>query len=157
MADFVFNVAKGRVAELYHRVRVGDPATSSLLMVVLAASGVESDAVLRDKTTLDAVLSGTTDEATNAGYARKVLAAVDLNDVLPDLGSDAMPLDIPDAMFESVQAAGGSWVKVLICYRPATGSPDSAVVPMTSHDFSLNPDGSNVVVQIDSVGFYQAV
>ncbi|MEQ4723785.1 hypothetical protein [Nonomuraea sp. B19D2] len=157
MADFVFNAAKGRVAELYHRVRVGDPATSSLLMVALAATGIESDAVLRDKTTLDAVLAGTTDEATNAGYARKVLASSDLNDVLPDLANDAMPLDIPDQTFTSVQAAGGPWAKIILCYRPATGSPDTAVIPLTAHDFSLTPDGTTVVVQIDASGFYRAV
>ncbi|MEV0149697.1 MULTISPECIES: hypothetical protein [unclassified Nonomuraea] len=157
MADFEFNIAKGRSVELYRRVRLGDPATSALVVVVLAATGIESDAVLKDKASLAAVLAGATDEATNVGYARKVLAAADLNDVLPDLANDRTDIDIPDQTWLNVQTAGGGWSKVIVCYRPATGSPDSDIVPMTSHDFSISPDGSNVVLQIDPSGFYRAV
>ena len=34
MADFVFNIAKGRVAEFYNRVDTNDPANSALVIVV---------------------------------------------------------------------------------------------------------------------------
>ncbi|WP_433444568.1 hypothetical protein [Nonomuraea sp. CA-141351] len=157
VADFEFNISKGRSVELYRRVRTGDPATSALVIVVLAAANIESDAILKDKASLADVLAGATDEATNTGYARKVLAAADLNDVLPDLANDRTDIDVPDQTWLNVQAAGGAWSKVLVCYRPATGSPDTAIVPMTSHDFSITPDGSNVVLQIDPSGFYRAV
>lgn len=156
MADFEFNIAKGRTVELYRRVRTGDPATSALVLVVLAEDGIESDAGLKDKATLAEILSGSSTEATNTGYARRVLSAADLNDVLPDLTNDRTDLDIPDQTFLNVQA-GDAWAKVLVCYRPATASPDSAIVPLTSHDFSITPDGSNVVVQISPDGFYRAV
>jgi hypothetical protein len=155
--DFEFNVAKGRSVELYRRVRLGDPATSALVIVALAETGVETDDVLEDKTSLAAVLSGATNEATNVGYARKVLGAADLNDHLPDMVNDRTDIDIPDQTWLNVQATGGAWSKVLVCYRPATSSPDSDIVPMTSHDFSLTPDGSNVVLQIDPSGFFRAV
>ncbi|MGW6499343.1 hypothetical protein [Nonomuraea angiospora] len=157
MADFEFNVAKGRSVELYRRVRLGDPATSALVIVVLAATNIESDAILKDKASLADVLAGATDEASNTGYARKVLAAADLADVLPDLANDRVDIDIPDQTWLNVQAGGGGWSKVLVCYRPTTGSPDSAIVPMTSHDFSISPDGSNVILQVDPAGFYRAV
>ncbi|MDF5756642.1 hypothetical protein [Spongiactinospora sp. TRM90649] len=156
MADFQFNIAKGRAVELYRRVKAGDPATSALLVVVLAATGVESDAVLRDKDTLADVLSGSTDEASNTGYARKVLGAADLAVPAPDDANDWASIAISDQTWLNVQA-GSNWSKVLICYRPATASPDSAVIPMTSHDFPIIPDGSNVVAQVDLSGFFRAV
>ncbi|MEV4806778.1 hypothetical protein AB0K18_42860 [Nonomuraea sp. NPDC049421] len=157
MADFEFNIAKGRSVELYRRVRLGDPATSALVVVALAEADIESDDVLKDKTTLAEVLSGDTSEATNSGYARKVLGASDLGDATPDFVNDRVDIDVPDQTWLNVQAAGGAWSKVLLCYRPATGSPDSDIVPMTAHDFSITPDGSNVVLQIDPSGFFRAV
>ncbi|WP_433235491.1 hypothetical protein ACQPYK_25430 [Streptosporangium sp. CA-135522] len=156
MADFQFNIAKGRTAELYNRVKTGDPATSTLLLVALAAANIETDAVLKDRDTLADVLAGTTDEATNTGYTRKVLAAADLNALTPDDVNDRIDLDIPDQTWTNVQV-GSNWSKILVCYRPATASPDSAIIPLTSHDFPIQPDGSNVVVQIDPAGFFRAV
>ncbi|MGW4639567.1 hypothetical protein ACWEN6_13615 [Sphaerisporangium sp. NPDC004334] len=156
MANFPFNLALGRTAELYNRVKTGDPATSALLVVALAQTGLESDAVLRDKDTLADVLAGATNEVTNTGYGRKVLTAADLAALAPDDVNDRLDLDIPDQTWTSVQA-GDVWAKILICYRPATGSPDSAILPLTCHDFPLVPDGTSIVAQIDSAGFYRAV
>ncbi|MEU1883414.1 hypothetical protein ABZ470_39425 [Streptosporangium sp. NPDC020072] len=155
MAEFQFNVAKGRCAELYNRVKTGDPSTAALLVVALAATGLESDAVLKDYDTLALVLAGATDEVTNTGYARKVLVAADLAPLTPDDVNDRVDLDIPDQTWNNVQA-GSAWAKVLICYRPATASPDSAIIPMTCHDFTITPDGSNVILQIDPAGFFRA-
>ncbi|MEV4749059.1 hypothetical protein AB0K21_21995 [Streptosporangium sp. NPDC049248] len=156
MADFQFNVSKGRAVELYNRVKTSDPVNSALILVALAAANVETDAVLKDKDTLADVLSGSTDEATNVGYSRKVLAAADLTAVVPDDVNDWVDLALPDQTWANVQA-GSNWSKILVCYRPATGSADSAIVPLTSHDFPINPDGSNVVAQVDPSGFFRAV
>ncbi|MFG3438345.1 hypothetical protein ACGF0J_13970 [Nonomuraea sp. NPDC047897] len=156
MADFQFNVAKGRVVELYRRVRVGDPATSALLVVALDAAGIETDAALKDRDSLADVLAGATNEVTNTGYSRKVLAAGDLSDVVPDDANDWTDLALPDQTWNNVQM-GTNWAKIIICYRPAAASPDSAVIPLTSHDFPINPDGSNVVAQVDPSGFFRAV
>ncbi|GAA3144834.1 hypothetical protein GCM10010466_39900 [Planomonospora alba] len=153
--DFVFNIAKGRAAELYWRVKNSDPANSALLIVALAVANLEADTVLRDKDTLADVLSGSTDEVTNSGYARKVLTAADLAALTPDDVNDRMDLDIPDQTWTAVQS-GTNWSKLLICYRPGAASPDSAVIPLTAHDFTITPDGSNIVAQIDAAGFYRA-
>ncbi|WP_214317058.1 hypothetical protein [Nonomuraea sediminis] len=156
MPDFQFNVAKGRTTELYNRVKIGDPAGSALIVLALAAANVETDAVLKDKDTLADVLGGATDEATNTGYSRKVLVAADLNPVVPDDVNDWVDLSIPGQTWANVQP-GSNWSKILVCYRPAAASPDSAIVPLTSHDFPINPDGSNVVAQVDPSGFFRAV
>ncbi|MEU1880854.1 hypothetical protein ABZ470_26405 [Streptosporangium sp. NPDC020072] len=155
MADFQFNVSKGRAVELYRRVKIGDPAGSVLLVVALAAAGVEPDAVLRDKDTLADVLSGST-EAANAGYARKVLGGASLDIVTPDDANDWVDLTLPDQTWANVQA-GTDWSKLLICYRPGAAVTDADVTPLTAHDFPIRPDGSNVVAQVDPSGFFRAV
>lgn len=154
MADFVFNVAKGRVAELYNRVDSGDPSASRLTIVVLATTGLEADSVLLDVDTLAAVVAGTTNEVTNTNYARKTLAAADLSAMTPDDTNNRMDLDIPDQTWTAV-AAGDGWSKLLVCYNPSAGA-DSTIIPMTAHDFVVTPDGSDITAQINASGFYRA-
>ena len=50
MADGVFNIAKGRVRELYNRVKSNDPANSAFIVVLLKAN--VADATLIDTTTM---------------------------------------------------------------------------------------------------------
>lgn len=157
MADFVFNIAKGRVVEYYNRVENNDPANSALVVVILATSGLETDAVLRDKDTLADVVSGTTNEVTNSGYARKVLTDADLAALpAPDDTNDRYDVDIPDQTWTAV-AAGDGWSKLIICYdADTTGGTDANIVPLTAHDFVITPDGSDIVAQINAAGFFRA-
>jgi len=157
MADFVFNISKGRVVEYYNRVENNDPANSALVIVVLATSGLETDAVLKDKDDLAAVVSGTTNEVTNTNYARKVLTDADLAALpAPDDTNDRFDIDLPDQTWSAV-AAGDGWSKLLVCYDPdTTGGTDSAIIPLTSHDFAVTPDGSDIVAQIAAAGFFRA-
>lgn len=158
MADFVFNLAKGRVAELYNRVKSNDPANSALIIVVLKSAGISSDATLLDLDTLSAVLgSGSTVEATNTGYARKVLTDADIVAMAPDDTNDRMDIDIPDQTWTGVATSGGAWGKLLVCYdNDTTGGTDANIVPLTAHDFAVTPDGSDITAQIAAAGFYRA-
>ncbi|TYB71233.1 hypothetical protein FXF51_02000 [Nonomuraea sp. PA05] len=157
MADFTCNIALGRAVELVNRVKTGDPAGSSLIVVALATSGLESDAVLRDKDTLADLVAGTTNEVpVGNGYARKSIVAADLNPVAPDDVNDRTDLDIPDQTWASVLAASGGWSKLVICYKPAAASTDAQIVPLTCHDFVIAPDGTDIVAQISATGFFRA-
>ena len=40
MANFVYNIALGRITEFYHRIDNNDPANSAFIIAVLATSGV---------------------------------------------------------------------------------------------------------------------
>lgn len=156
MADQVFNIALGRVAELYNRVDSNDPANSALIIAVLATAGIETDAVLKDKDDLAAVVAGTTNEVTNSGYARKVLTEADLAAFAPDDTNDRVDLDIPDQTWTGV-AAGDGWNDLLVCYdNDTTGGTDANIVPLTMHDFVVTPDGSDITAQIATAGFYRA-
>lgn len=158
MADFVFNIAKGRVVEFYERVNNNDPATSALVVVLLATSGLESDATLIDKDTLADVVSGTTNESTNTGYARKVLTDSDLAASAPTDASDRYDVDIPDQTWTGVAADGtGAISKLLVCYDGDTGAgTDANIIPLTAHDFAVTADGSDITAQINAAGFFRA-
>lgn len=153
MADSVFNIAKGRVAELYNRVKSNDPANAAIVIVALVSTATH--ATLRDLDTLSAVLGdANTAEATNTNYARKVLTDADIDALAVDDANDRMPLDLADQTFSAI-AAGSNWTHILICYdSDTTGGTDANIVPLTLHDFAVTPDGSDIVVQI--ADFYRA-
>ena len=156
MANQVFNIALGRVAELYNRVDLNDPANSALIIVILATAGIETDAVLKDKNDLADVLVGTTNEVTNTGYARKTLTDVDIGAFAPDDTNDRVDLDIPDPTWTAV-AAGDAWNDLLVCSdNDTTLGTDANIVPLTMHDFVVTPDGSDITAQIAATGFYRA-
>jgi hypothetical protein len=156
MADFVFNIAKGRVVELFSRVDTNDPANSALIIVVLATSGLESDATLKDVDTLSALVAGTTNEVTNTNYARKVLTDADITMPAPDDTNDRFDIDIPDQTWSSV-ASGDGWSKLVVCYdSDTTGGTDANIIPLTAHDFVVVPDGSSITAQINAAGFFRA-
>lgn len=105
--------------------------------------------MLKDKDDLAAVLAGTTNEVTNAGYARKVLTNADL--VAPTISDadDSVTLDVfADQVF--TPAAGDSWRKMLVCFDSDTGAgTDANIIPITAHDLLLSgtavvPNGQNL-------------
>lgn len=156
MADFVFNVAKGRVAEFHNRVVNNDPANSALVVVILATTGLEGDALLKDHATLSALLATSTNEPTNTGYARKVLTNTDLSAIVVDNTNDRVDLELDPQTWTAV-AAGSGWSKLLVCYdSDTTGGSDANIIPLTAHDFVLTPDGSDIVATIAGDGYYRA-
>lgn len=154
MADLVFNIAKGRVAELYNRVDTNDPANSALVIVPVDVGAV-TDATLRDFDTLAAILAGGVTERTTGGWSRKTLTGADLSAFAPDDTNDRVDVDIPDQTWTAVTA--GAVTDLIVCYdNDTTAGTDSNLIPLTLHDFPITPDGSDVVAQINAAGFYRA-
>lgn len=154
MADFVFNIAKGRVTQLAMNVDTASPANSKLVVVVYNTSA--TDATLKDLDTIAAIeADANTAEVTNSGYARKVLAGANVTVTVND-GSDNVTVDIDDQTWTAV-AAGTAWTDLCIAYDPdSTGGTDSDLIPLTWHDFSVTPDGSDITAQINASGFFSA-
>jgi hypothetical protein len=151
MANIVFNIAKGRVAELYNRVENADPATCALIIVPIETTGLEADAVLIDADTLAAVLSGTTNEQTTMG--RKVLTATELASIpAPVDASDYNERSLPTVTWTA--ATGNAISKLLVCYRNATADADSVIVPLTMFDFAQTPSGGDI--QMVTGAFFRA-
>ena len=158
MTDTVANIAKGAVAEYVRRVNNNDPANSALVVVALKAAGLETHAVLKDYATLAAVLAASNDEATNTGYARKVLTDTDLADPTIDTTADKVLAIIGDQTWTTVQATGGAWGMLVVCYdADTTSGTDANLVPLTFHDFAVTPDGTDIVADFSATeGFFQA-
>jgi hypothetical protein len=151
MADFVFVISKGRVAEFSERVNNNDPATARFCIVPLEASGLEAKAALEDSLTLAEVLDGTTNEQTTMG--RKYLTDADLGALLPDMTNNWMDVDMPDVTWSA--ATGNPLGAVVICYDP-TGGADSTIIPIGHCDFVVTPDGTDITAIVNIEGFYRA-
>lgn len=157
MADGVFNIAKGRVAELYNRVDTNDGTNSALIVVLLKAA--QADATLEDYDEMDALLAnaGNT-EAVFTNYARKTLTDTDLAAFAPDDTNNRVDLDFPDQTWTSAGgAANDTLVKLVVCYDPdTTAGTDTTLVPLTHHDFAVTTDGNDLTAQLATAGFYRA-
>lgn len=138
MADFVFNIAKGKIAYYASLPAAND----ALIAIPIEASGVEADATVKDYDTVAAILAATTNEQTTMG--RKTLASVT---VTVDDTNDRVALDAADITWTA--ATGNAVSDILICYDPDnTTGTDADLIPLTWHDFSVTPDGSDITATI---------
>lgn len=146
MADFICNIAKGRLAQY------GDlsAAADALIIIPVESSGVESDATLKDKTTVSDFFSGATNEM---GSNRKTVSSSVT--VTVDQTNDRVDIDIPDQVWTAL--TGNAISDLLVAYDSDTGAgTDANVVPVSVHDFSVTPDGSDVTAQIATAGIWRA-
>jgi hypothetical protein len=152
LANIVFNIAKGRVAELYDRVKSNDPANSALILVPIETSGLESDATLIDVDTLTALLAGTTNEQTTMG--RKTLTDADLAAIpAPDDTNDRNERSLPTVTWTA--ATGNAISKIAVCYdSDTTSGTDANIVPLCMFDFVVTPSG--IDVQMTTGTFFRA-
>lgn len=156
MADQVFNIAKGRVAELHHRVDANDPTNAVIVVVLLKVA--EADATLIDYDTLGALLAGSNTEADFTNYARKVLSDSDITSFAVDDTNNRNECDLPD---QTWTAAGGAsnntLVKAIICYDPdSTGGTDAELIPLVHQDFAITTNGGNITQQFNAAGYFRA-
>ena len=152
MANITFNIAKGKVAAYYDRVKSNDPSTSALVLTPIETSGLEADATLIDADTVAAVVSGATNKQTTMG--EKVLTDAELASIpAPDDANDRNERSLPTVTWTA--AAGNAISKILVSYRPDTGSAsDSTDIPLTMFDFAQTPSGSDI--QMTGGTFFRA-
>lgn len=142
MANFTFNIAKGRVVEYYNRVENNDPSTSALIVIPLETSGLEAQSVLEDKDDVSALIAGTTNEQTTMGH--KTLTDTELAALpAPDDTNNRYSLDLPDIVWTS--ASGNAISALVVAYDANTGAgTDSDIIPLTYHDFIVTPTGTDI-------------
>ena len=143
MANFVFNIAKGRTTEYYNRVKGNDPAASAFIIIPLETSGLEAQSVLEDKDDVAALVAGTTNEQTTMG--RKTLTDADLAALpAPDDTNNRFSLDLPDITWTA--ASGNAISALVVAYDNDTAAgTDSNIIPLTYHDFIVTPTGTDIV------------
>jgi hypothetical protein len=135
MGNIVFNVALGQVKAYVALVGTGNAA---LIAVPLEATGLVADATMRDYTTLAAVLAGASNEQTTIGRKTITSASGTVNNT-----DDRYEADIANPVWTS--PSGNTLGALLICYDPdTTGGDDTAIVPLTKHDWVVSADGSQL-------------
>lgn len=156
--SIVATVAKGRVAELMERVNANDPADAALVVAALKASGLEPDSTLENYDTFADVLAAANDEATNAGYARIILDSTDGIVITYDDTNNWTLITVPEQTWPLVAAAGGAWGKLMFGYDPdSTGGTDADIEVLTFNDFSVTPDGNDIVTTtLSTTGWFKA-
>lgn len=144
MADFVFNISKGAVAEKFR-----DGAANGLMLLLKVA---EADATMKDYDTVAALLAGTPDEANFTNYVRKtgLTGTITVDDT-----NDRVDVDMPDQTWTS--AGGGTnntLTDLVIAYEESAS--DSGRIPLTNHDFAITTDGSDLTATLNASGFFRA-
>ncbi len=144
MATFTYNIALGRVVELYNRVDTNSPAGCKLVIMAINR-GTASDATMKDYDTFSTLLGDAqVAEVTNSGYARKTLIGTDLAAIAPDDTNDRFDLNLPTQTWTAV-AIGTSWTDLVIGYDPLGTNVDTNIVPLTNHTFVAQPNGQAVI------------
>ena len=148
MANFVFNIAKGRIVEFYNRAENNDPTNSALILVPLSASGTEAQG--QDLTTLAAVEADSNfAEQTGGGWVRKTLESAQLA-ALPAANNTDNRYDIQlPAVTWTAPSAASNTTGLLVCYdSDNTGGTDANIIPLTHHDFVVTADGNDVILNV---------
>lgn len=153
MADIVFNIAKGRVAAYAQNVEDNSPAGCELVLIAYNSSA--TDDAMGDADTITALEAvANCDEVTNVGYSRIDIVAAGITITVDDT-NNRVDVDIADQTFSSI-SAGDAWTDLVVAYDPTGSSADTALIPLTKHDFAVTPDGNDIVAQVNASGFFRA-
>ena len=143
MANFVPNIAKGRVAELYDRVKGGDPAASRLYVIPVAAGSV-TDEQMTDADTLADIITLGVSELTTGGWNRKTLAAADIATGGPDDANNRNDRSLPTQTWTGV--SGSASTDLIVCYAAVASPTNAQLVPLTVFDFVQTPSGADITM-----------
>lgn len=150
-ADFVFNIAKGRIST-YGALGA---ASDAIIIGLLKATGIEADDTLNNYDDLAALLAAANDEADATNYARKSLTSAT---VAVDDTANRVDIDVADQTWTALGGAANNTISdAFSAYDDDTGAgTDANIVPVSIHDFSLTTDGSDVTLQVATAGLLRA-
>ena len=156
MADYAFNIAKGKIAEWTYRVNNNDPTNSALIWVPLSASGTEAQG--QDFDTLALVLADANfTELTTGSWGRVTHTDSDIPaDPAANDTDNRMESDSADVEFGTVTS--GTTTGILLCYdSDTTSGTDTNIIPMIHFAFVATGVGTTVTATIPSTGFNWSV
>jgi hypothetical protein len=144
MANFVFNIAKGRVVEQYRLVDANVVAASELVLIPLSASDTEANA--QDADNVTAALATAINEQTGGGWVRKDLTDASLAAFpAPDDTNNRYDVSLPSVTW-TTPTAGSDTTGLLVCYDNTGSDADGTLLPQTHHDFAVTADGNDVIL-----------
>jgi hypothetical protein len=153
MANFVFNIAKGKAGQYFQNVDDNSPASCRIVVIPIETTGLEAAATMKDYDTVSALLAGTSNEQSTMG--RKFVSTGANITCSVDDTNDLFKCDIADITWTA--ATGNAISGLVLAYDPTGASADTALVPLTFHDFVVTPDGSDITADVTPAnGVYQA-
>lgn len=149
MANYMFNISKGRFVEFFNRVDSNDPANSAIILVPLSATDTEANR--QDDDDLATFLAAAPNEQTAGGWVRKTLTDADLAAIAVDDTNNRFPATIPSVTFTG-PTAGNNTVGLFVGYdSDTTSGTDSNIIPICHLDFNVTADGNDVVINAGDV------
>jgi hypothetical protein len=156
MANFVFNIALGKVITLISNVVNNTPSTASLVCIPIETDGLQGDAILRTYDTFAALLGGGNKES--AAGRKPVDASGDITQwSTPDDANNRVIAKVADQTWAAIPASVPQVACFLWCYSPVDPVPanNSQIIPLTKQDRLWKPDGTPFTLSGPN-GFYQA-
>lgn len=155
MANFVFNVAKGKINQYMQNVEDNSPAGCEIVLRLYKTMQVQG--TVEEYDTASAV-DAANSKCDATGYVDKVLAAADITPPSPDDTNNWMAAFLPDTTWSSLGgAANNTLVSLIVYYDPVGTQVDANMIPLTHHDFSITTNGSDITADFDGTnGFYRA-
>lgn len=148
MANYVFNIAKGRAIELFNRVDANEPTNAAILLIPLSASDTEANR--QDDATVEAFLAAAPNEQTE-GWSRKTLTDADIAAIAVDNANNRFPATIP-AVKWTAPTSGKNTTGLLVAYdADTTGGTDANLIPLCHLDMAVTADGNDVEVNAGDV------
>jgi hypothetical protein len=151
MANYAFNIVKGRAVELVNRVKSGDPAASRLYVIPLSAT--PSQATGEDVDDFAALISAGATEQTAGGWSRITIAAADITALTPDDVNNRFDADFIDVVWAG-PTTGNNVTSLVVCYASVATPTNAQLIPISHHDFAITADGSQVTGTV--AVFYRA-
>lgn len=146
MADGVFNNVKGEVKTLCQLSAAND----AIIFVPVETTGLEADDTLNNYDDLQALLAASNNEQTTMGRKTVTSTTITVDDT-----ANRVDIDIADQTWTG--ATGNAISKMLLCHdADTTAGTDANIRPITYHDFVVTPDGTDVVLQVATAGFFRA-
>lgn len=129
--DFRFN----KNAHLVGYYATLPAANDALVFIPLEATGLPTDAVLKDCDDLAAVFAAGAVEQTTMGRQTVTASTATVDDA-----NDVTDIDVADPVWAA--AGGNPTGKLLVAYDPdTTTGTDADLVLLSAHDFAAEPDG----------------
>lgn len=145
MANYVMNIAKGRIVELIRNVDTNSPADAKIILIPLSASETEANA--QDTATVTAFLATAANEQTGGNWVRKTLTDADFaaTDYDPDNTANTGEATLPQVTW-TAPTVGSNTTGLLVAYTEEASPTDGGTIPLTHHDFAVTADGNDVIL-----------
>jgi hypothetical protein len=125
--------------------------TDNILIVPLQATGIPSDTVMQDCTSLQAVFTAGGVEANFTGYIRPVLGSSAVTVTYNTTANTATATFAPQVWTAAGGAVNNSLVKIVIAYRLSSSTADSGCPVIAVQDYTASTTGGGLTINASAL------